>query len=79
MIGLPGVPAAGDQFVVVADERVAREVAEDRLQKQRTADLAAGSGRVTLDDLYARIKEGDVKELSLVIKSDVQGSAEALV
>jgi translation initiation factor IF-2 len=76
--GLPGVPAAGDQFVVVADERVAREVAEDRLQKQRTTDLAAGSGRVTLDDLYARIKEGDVKELSLVIKSDVQGSAEAL-
>jgi translation initiation factor IF-2 len=52
--GLPGVPAAGDQFVVVADERVARE------------------------DLYARIKEGDVKELPLVIKSDVQGSAEAL-
>jgi translation initiation factor IF-2 len=78
VIGLPSVPAAGDQFVVVADERVAREVAEDRLQKQRTADLAAGSGRVTLDDLYARIKEGDVKELSLVIKSDVQGSAEAL-
>ena len=76
--GLPGVPAAGDQFVVVADERVAREVAEDRLQKQRTSELAAGSGRVTLDDLYARIKEGDVKELSLVIKSDVQGSAEAL-
>ena len=76
--GLPGVPAAGDQFVVVADERVAREVAEDRLQKQRTTELAAGSGRVTLDDLYARIKEGDVKELSLVIKSDVQGSAEAL-
>ena len=56
----------------------AREVAEDRLQKQRTADLAAGSGRVTLDDLYARIKEGELKELSLVIKSDVQGSAEAL-
>jgi translation initiation factor IF-2 len=76
--GLPGVPAAGDQFVVVADERVAREVAEDRLQKQRTTELASGSGRVTLDDLYARIKEGDVKELPLVIKSDVQGSAEAL-
>ena len=76
--GLPGVPAAGDQFVVVADERIAREVAEDRLQKQRTTELAAGSGRVTLDDLYARIKEGDVKELALVIKSDVQGSAEAL-
>ena len=78
VIGLPGVPAAGDPFVVVSDERVAREVAEARLQKQRMADLAAGSGRVTLDDLYARIKEGDVKELALIIKSDVQGSAEAL-
>lgn len=78
VIGLPGVPAAGDPFVVVSDERVARQIAEDRLQKQRTAELAAGAGRVTLDDLYAKIKEGDVKELALVIKSDVQGSAEAL-
>ena len=78
VIGLPGVPAAGDPFVVVSDERIAREVAEARLHKQRTAELAAGAGRVTLDDLYARIKEGDVKELALVIKSDVQGSAEAL-
>ena len=78
VIGLPGVPAAGDLFVVVKDERVAREIAEDRLRKQRTAELAAGSARVTLDDLYARIKQGDVKELALLIKSDVQGSAEAL-
>jgi translation initiation factor IF-2 len=78
VIGLPGVPSAGDSFVVVSDERVAREIAESRMSKQRTAELAAGASRVTLDDLYARIKEGDVKELSLVIKSDVQGSAEAL-
>jgi translation initiation factor IF-2 len=78
VIGLPGVPAAGDPFVAVSDERVAREIAESRMSKQRTAELAVGSSRVTLDDLYARIKEGDVKELSLVIKSDVQGSAEAL-
>jgi translation initiation factor IF-2 len=78
VIGLPGVPAAGDPFIVVKDERIAREIAEARLQKQRTVELAAGGARVTLDDLYARIKEGDVKELPLVIKSDVQGSAEAL-
>jgi translation initiation factor IF-2 len=78
VIGLPGIPSAGDPFVAVQDERVAREIAEDRAHKQRTAELAAGSARVTLDDLYARIKEGDVKELALVIKSDVQGSAEAL-
>ena len=78
VIGLPGVPAAGDPFVAVSDERVAREIAESRMSKQRTAELAVGSSRVTLDDLYARIKDGVVKELSLVIKSDVQGSAEAL-
>ena len=78
VVGLPGVPAAGDQFVVVGDERVAREVAQARLQKQRTAALATGMPRVSLEDLYARIKEGEVKELMVVIKSDVHGSAEAL-
>ena len=78
VIGLPGVPAAGDQFVVVKDERVAREIAELRQQKQRAAELAAGAGRVTLEDLYARIKAGGVKELALVLKADVQGSVEAL-
>jgi translation initiation factor IF-2 len=75
--GLPGVPSAGDIFQVVKDERIAREIAEDRARKQRTADLS-GSAKVTLDDLFAKIKEGSVKELALVIKSDVQGSAEAL-
>ncbi len=75
--GLPGVPSAGDVFQVVNDERVAREIAEDRARRQRTADLS-GSAKVTLDDLFAKIKEGSVKELALVIKSDVQGSAEAL-
>jgi translation initiation factor IF-2 len=71
------VPSAGDIFQVVKDERIAREIAEDRARKQRTADLS-GSAKVTLDDLFAKIKEGSVKELALVIKSDVQGSAEAL-
>jgi translation initiation factor IF-2 len=75
--GLPGVPSAGDVFQAVKDERIAREIAEDRARKQRTADLS-GSAKVTLDDLFAKIKEGSVKELALVIKSDVQGSAEAL-
>jgi translation initiation factor IF-2 len=78
VIGLPGVPSAGESFIVVKDERVAREIAESRLQKQRAEELAAGATRVSLDDLYSRIKEGEVKELALVIKSDVQGSAEAL-
>jgi translation initiation factor IF-2 len=78
VIGLPGVPGAGDQFVVVKDERVAREIAEARAQKQRAAEVGAAPGKVSLDDLFARIKEGDVKELAVVIKADVQGSAEAL-
>jgi translation initiation factor IF-2 len=78
VIGLPGVPGAGDQFVVVKDERVAREIAEARAQKQRAAEVGAGPGKVSLDDLFARIKTGDVKELAVVIKADVQGSAEAL-
>jgi len=78
VIGMPGVPGAGDLFVAVKDERVAREIAEARAQKQRATDIAAGPGKVTLDDLFARIKEGDVKELAVVIKADVQGSAEAL-
>ncbi len=77
VIGLPGVPSAGDAFQVVKDERMAREIAEARALKQRTAELA-GPAKVTLDDLYAKIKQGDVKELPLVIKADVQGSAEAL-
>jgi len=75
--GLPGVPSAGDVFQVVKDERIAREIAEDRARKQRTADLSV-SAKVTLDDLFSKITEGSVKELALVIKSDVQGSAEAL-
>jgi len=78
VIGLPGVPGAGDLFVAVKDERVAREIAEARAQKQRATDITAGPGKVSLDDLFARIKEGDVKELAVVIKADVQGSAEAL-
>jgi translation initiation factor IF-2 len=77
VIGLPGVPSAGDVFQVVKDERVAREIAEDRARKQRAAELA-GAGKVSLDDLFAKIQEGSVKELSLVIKADVQGSSEAL-
>jgi translation initiation factor IF-2 len=77
VIGLPGVPSAGDVFQAVKDERIAREIAEERARKQRAAELA-GAGKVTLDDLFAKIQEGSVKELSLIIKADVQGSSEAL-
>ncbi|WP_454063395.1 translation initiation factor IF-2 [Candidatus Nitrospira salsa] len=78
VIGLLSVPAAGDQFVVVKDERMARGIAEGRQDKQRTADLAATGPRRTLDEFYAEIQEGEVKELAILIKSDVQGSAGAI-
>ncbi len=77
VIGLPGVPSAGDVFQVVKDERVAREIAEDRARKQRAAELAS-PGKMSLDDLFSKIQEGSVKELPLIIKADVQGSSEAL-
>ena len=74
VVGLLGMPAAGDQFVVAKDERVARDIAEARKHKQRAAELSLSGRRLTLDDLYARGQEGRMKELSVVIKADVQGS-----
>lgn len=78
VIGLLGLPAAGDKFVVVKDERMAREVAEDRLHKQRTAELGTGVTRMTLDDLYLQGKDLDKKELSILLKADTNGSVGAL-
>lgn len=77
VLGINDVPEAGDLFVVVKDEQTARQVASIQREKQRDRDLNKSS-RVTLDDLFQRIQEGDVKELNLVIKADVQGSAEAV-
>lgn len=77
VLGITDVPQAGDSFVVVQDEQTARQVASIQQEKQRERDLSRTS-KVTLDDLYRRIQEGAVKELNLVIKADVQGSAEAV-
>lgn len=77
VIGLLGVPEAGDQLVVVKDERAAREIAQARQQKQKDVGLASTSRR-TLEELYADSKEGEIKELPLLIKGDVQGSVGAL-
>ena len=77
VLGIDEVPAAGDIFVVVKDEQTARQVASIQQEKQRDRDLNRFS-RVTLDDLFQRIQEGEVKELNLVIKADVQGSSEAV-
>jgi translation initiation factor IF-2 len=74
ILGLPEVPAAGDRFEVVADDKAARTLIEERRSRQQ----AAADGNVTLDTLYAAMREGKVKELNLLIKADVQGSAEAI-
>ena len=77
ILGLGGVPAAGDMLVAVQDEQKARQVAEHRHGKQRDADMAK-TAKVSLDELYQQIQTGDVKELKVVLKADVQGSVEAL-
>ncbi|MDW7644586.1 MAG: translation initiation factor IF-2 [Desulfuromonadales bacterium] len=75
--GLSGVPDAGDTFHAVDDEKTAKDVAQHRQQKLREAELAKTS-KISLEQLYARIQQGDVKELKVIIKGDVQGSVEAV-
>ena len=77
ILGLSEVPAAGDRFIVCKDEKTARNMAELRKQKIK-ADSHQASNRVSLEDLYSQIQEGKVKELSIVVKADVQGSVEAI-
>jgi len=76
IIGLSEVPMAGDSFQVVSSERVARDVAEKRAEKIKEASQRVQ--RVTLEDLFKQIQEGEVKDLNLILKADVQGSVEAL-
>ncbi|HTR83375.1 MAG TPA: translation initiation factor IF-2, partial [Reyranella sp.] len=79
ILGLDGTPQAGDEFHVVESEARAREIAEFRVRRDRQAELArAASGRGTLEDMLKGIREGTAKELPVLIKADVQGSAEAL-
>ncbi|MFY0542744.1 translation initiation factor IF-2 [Brevibacillus sp. H7] len=75
--GLNDVPQAGDQFMVFEDEKKARAIGEARAAKQRESERRANT-RVSLDDLFQHIQEGEVKELNLIVKGDVQGSVEAL-
>jgi translation initiation factor IF-2 len=78
VLGLQGIPDAGDNFQVT-DEAKARHIVEYRQGKQRDAAMARSSGsRITLDQLHEQLKSGDVKELGIVIKADVQGSVEVL-
>ncbi|MGI6077046.1 MAG: translation initiation factor IF-2 [Fastidiosipilaceae bacterium] len=77
IIGLSEVPDAGELFYAVADERMARQLAEKRRVKQREEELKKSS-RMSLDTLYNKMAEGEVKDLNLIVKADVQGSVEAV-
>lgn len=81
VLGLADVPAAGDEFQVYTEEKEARSVASDRADEQRTSRLLAAmsSRRVSLNTLSAKAQEGELKELNLVLKADVQGSIEAIL
>ncbi len=75
--GISGVPMAGDEFIVVKDEKTAKEVIEHRKDKDKKQEIVK-RGLISLDELFDRIKEGEVKELDIILKADVQGSIEAL-
>ncbi|MBW2095575.1 MAG: translation initiation factor IF-2 [Deltaproteobacteria bacterium] len=75
--GISGVPMAGDEFIVVPDEKTAKQVIEHRVEEKKKHEVTR-TGIVSLDDLFDRIKEGETKELNIVLKADVQGSLEAL-
>lgn len=78
ILGLTGVPEAGDPFVVLTDEAKARQVAEHRRAKRRETELTRSSNRTTLEAFYQQAQAGEVKELRVIVKADVQGSVEAV-
>ncbi len=77
VIGFTGVPDAGDVFVSMADEKQAKEIATHRMQKIRETELAKSS-KLSLEQLYEKIQKGEVKDLNVIVKGDVQGSVEAV-
>jgi translation initiation factor IF-2 len=77
IIGLSGVPQAGDEFISLADEKDAKQVSQHRVQKQRSKELAKSS-RLSLEGLFEQLQEGEVKDLNIILKADVHGSIEAL-
>lgn len=77
VIGFDELPSAGDIMYVVTEDRLARQLADKRMQLKRETELQQNQ-KVTLNDLFSRIKEGEIKELKVIIKADVQGSVEAI-
>jgi translation initiation factor IF-2 len=77
ILGLTGVPLAGEQFFVIEDEKIAKELVLKRQEKEKLQQVRAVK-RISLEDLHAQIKEGKIKELKIIIKSDVQGSLGAI-
>ncbi|MCU1595123.1 MAG: translation initiation factor, partial [Frankiales bacterium] len=78
VLGFTSVPRAGDTFLVVGEDRMARQIAEQRQARERNASLAASRGRPTLESLFERLKEGENTQLNLILKGDVSGSVEAV-
>jgi translation initiation factor IF-2 len=78
VLGFTSVPRAGDNFLVVGEDRMARQIAEQRQARERNAALAQSRGRPSLETLFERLKEGEKTQLNLILKGDVSGSVEAL-
>jgi len=78
VLGLTSVPGAGDSFLVVDEDRIARQIADRRSARERNAQLASSRRRISLDDLDKALAAGEVQDLNLIIKGDVSGSVEAL-
>ena len=78
VLGLTSVPGAGDSFLVVSEDRIARQIAQARAARERNAQLAKSRVKRTLEDFLAQAEKGEVQELKLILKGDVSGSVEAL-
>ncbi|MGM0681026.1 MAG: translation initiation factor IF-2, partial [Thermodesulfobacteriota bacterium] len=76
VLGLSGVPKAGDEFIVLDDDKMAKSVSEQRQHKARESELASVT-KISLNNLFEKFQEGEMKELRVVLRADVQGTLEA--